>query len=132
MMNTWRIALVLMVTSALVSGCAKPDWVEQTLVTVDVTGTWLAAEGIVFELNLEQHGQKVTGSVSRGPVGGQAAVEGTVSGDVFRFSTVGPSYTMMQGDMTVSGDDMNGDLRAPSRVTVHLRRVSTSPRQSQQ
>ena len=22
------------------SGCARPDWIEQTLVTVDVTGTW--------------------------------------------------------------------------------------------
>ena len=24
------------------SGCARPDWIEQTLVTVDVTGVWRA------------------------------------------------------------------------------------------
>jgi hypothetical protein len=53
-MNTWRIALVLMVTFALVSGCAKPDWVEQTLVTVDVTGTWVRTEGPRYEMKLDQ------------------------------------------------------------------------------
>jgi len=44
-MNTWRIALVLMVTFAMGSGCAKPDWIQQTLVTVDVTGTWVREGG---------------------------------------------------------------------------------------
>ena len=53
-MNTWRIALVLMVTFALVSGCAKPDWVEQTLVTVDVTGTCVRTEGPRYEMKLDQ------------------------------------------------------------------------------
>jgi hypothetical protein len=33
------IALALLATLALGSGCAKPDWIQQTLVTVDVTGT---------------------------------------------------------------------------------------------
>jgi hypothetical protein len=27
------------------SGCAKPDWIQSTLVTVDVTGTWLGVRG---------------------------------------------------------------------------------------
>jgi len=25
---------------AVVSGCARPDWIERTAATVDVTGTW--------------------------------------------------------------------------------------------
>ena len=35
---------ILVAALACVSGCARPDWIEQTLVTVDVTGTW---EGFV-------------------------------------------------------------------------------------
>ena len=27
------------------SGCARPDWIEQTLVTVDVTGTLAGGRG---------------------------------------------------------------------------------------
>ena len=43
-MNT--IARVILVAVlAFGSGCAKPDWIEQTLVTVDVTGTWQSTEG---------------------------------------------------------------------------------------
>jgi hypothetical protein len=32
--------VILMAILAFGSGCAKPDWIEQTLVTVDVTGRW--------------------------------------------------------------------------------------------
>jgi len=50
-MNT--IARVILVTVLVFgSGCAKPDWIQQTLVTVDVTGTWLDTAG-KLELNLE-------------------------------------------------------------------------------
>ena len=67
------------------SGCAKPpDWIEQTLVTVDVTGTWRGSPG-AFELKLEQHGSKVTGTIFVPVSTNTGAIEGSVSGDVFRF-----------------------------------------------
>jgi hypothetical protein len=37
-MKTMALALVG-VTLVLASCCARPDWIQQTLVTVDVTGT---------------------------------------------------------------------------------------------
>jgi hypothetical protein len=48
------LALALLATLALGSGCAKPDWIQQTLVTVDVTGTWRSTEGGLLQLDLEQ------------------------------------------------------------------------------
>ncbi len=32
--------LIFVAVLAFGSGCAKPDWIQQTLVTVDVTGVW--------------------------------------------------------------------------------------------
>jgi hypothetical protein len=66
---------------AIGSGCARSDWIERTLVTVDVTGTWEGSAPTVagqswLRLILEQHGARVTGSVesSRGaPQGGSIA-----------------------------------------------------------
>ena len=46
------------------SGCAQKDWIDRTLVTVDVTGTWRATNitnGIVVQLELEQQGATVKG-----------------------------------------------------------------------
>jgi len=48
------------------SGCAQKDWIDRTLVTVDVTGVWQGAfvtPGYSgdMELVLEQRGAKVTG-----------------------------------------------------------------------
>src|SRR5262245_28435770 len=75
-----------------VAGCAHPDWIEQTLVTVDVTGewrgSWASSVPGVFAgnrpvgLTLTQKGPKVTGQITigsqaEGPVG---PIEGTVSG----------------------------------------------------
>ena len=62
---------ILVAALACGSGCARPDWIEQTLVTVDVTGTWqgsvVHASGIaLYELTLEQQGPKVKGRL-RGP-----------------------------------------------------------------
>jgi hypothetical protein len=40
------IARVLIVAAlAFSSGCARTDWIERTLVTVDVTGTWFGRAG---------------------------------------------------------------------------------------
>jgi hypothetical protein len=32
--------MLILATLAFGAGCAKSDWIERTLVTVDVTGTW--------------------------------------------------------------------------------------------
>jgi len=75
-MNT--IARVILVAVlALGSGCAKPDWIDQTLMTVDVTGTWRDSGGTI-DLTLEQQGSKVTGSmIWRGSF---TSASGTISG----------------------------------------------------
>jgi hypothetical protein len=81
--------VILVATLTCGSGCARTDWIEQTLVTVDVTGTWQGSTaGGAFELVLEQQGARVTGSmVMRGFTGGNRTgpIAGTVAGDVFTF-----------------------------------------------
>ena len=39
------IGLLIATTLEIGSGCAKPDWIDGTLVTVDVTGTWTGSVG---------------------------------------------------------------------------------------
>src|SRR5215510_5823188 len=93
-MIAWLVIAFLVLT---VAGCAHPDWIEHTLVTVDVTGewrgTWASSVPGVFAgnrpviLTLAQKGPKVTGQItipsqSEGPV---SPIEGTVSGDIFDF-----------------------------------------------
>ena len=138
-MNTWRIALVLMVTFAMGSGCAKPpDWIEQTLVTVDVTGTWRGPGAL--ELKLEQHGSKVTGTIFVPVTTTTGTIEGSVSGDVFRFRQTSGTYGPWQGQLTVNGDEMSGLITSTSGATTGgrpqinavLKRVSSSPPPSQQ
>jgi hypothetical protein len=55
----------------VVAGCARQDWIDRTLVTVDVTGTWSGyikgtstggSREVTFELR--QEGPKVTGVVN--------------------------------------------------------------------
>ena len=109
---TW---LMLVVTLAL-SGCAKPDWIEQTLVTADVTGLWVGSYdrpggGVGFEARLElaQQGGKVSGTfrVVGAAVPAQMGaarsgpIDGSVAGDVFTFTQ---SNGPVVGEMTVSGD----------------------------
>jgi hypothetical protein len=116
----------------LTTGCARPDWIESTLVTADVSGTWTGtwshttARG-PFELKLRQLGSKVQGEVWKGgleSLGGP--VEGTVSGDVLRWSQPNGN---LSGELTVGVDEMSGALanRHPihgvrSRMHVILRR----------
>jgi hypothetical protein len=78
------------------AGCATPpDWIERTLVTVDVTGTWYGASSVkagagypTLWLELQQEGPKAKGS-TRATTGGTALlagpIEGTIAGDVFTF-----------------------------------------------
>jgi hypothetical protein len=104
------------------SGCAKQDWIDRTLVTVDVTGTWSGtmmtagsggaggARDVVFEL--EQKGSMVKGTM-RVTSRGQApdTLEGTVAGDVFRFKD--PRATW-EGELTISGEEMAGRVMTGS------------------
>ena len=108
-------------------GCARsPDWIEQTLVTVDVTGVWrgdMATSGSKFpwELTLQQVGSKVTGQLrqeinasSSGPI------EGRVNGDTFHFRTARGAT----GELHVNGDEMTGPGTAASggQASFSLRR----------
>jgi hypothetical protein len=131
-MKTIRGALLL---AALTfgAGCAKSDWIERTLVTVDVTGTWSGSVGgrtSRFLFELEQQGQTVKGSFQ--VVGGghnvgyevsTRPIAGTVAGDVFRFRQ---TYGGFEGELTVNGDEMigqvsGGDMGSPRSIS--LRRV---------
>ena len=134
------------------SGCARSDWIDRTLVTVDVTGAWTgkayiphAVTGLIVDvrLELEQQGPKVKGSIRpRGSIPWRSLdrsstagpIEGSVAGDVFRFKqTSGPSIAV-NGEMTVSGDEMTGNVRwAAGRRDLVLRRVdSPAPPSPQQ
>jgi hypothetical protein len=131
---------ILVAALACGSGCTRPDWIEQTLVTVDVTGTWLGSVGgtggqggASYELVLEQQGPKVKGSVQRhGSVPPSATsgnlsgpIAGTVAGDVFSFrQTNGP----LTGETTVSGDEMTGEVSFVLVRTITLRRVNSPSR----
>ena len=90
------------------SGCARPDWIEQTLVTVDVTGVWRGTiyGGGAMELTLQQSGARVNGQVKLSPgTSYSGPIEGTVSGDTFRFSSQGGEVI---GELQVNGDEMTG------------------------
>jgi hypothetical protein len=122
------------IATALVfaSGCAQTDWIDRTLVTVDVTGSWHGTIGGVGSsmgsssemwLDLQQAGSKVTGSVRFKPdqaFGNSGPIEGSVSGDVFQYRLLrGSTYI----DLTVSGDEMTGQT---SGRPVIFRRVGAS------
>jgi len=116
---------------ALFSGCAKEDWIDRTLVTVDVTGTWATANRSVV-LKLAQEGPMVTGSmVALGTMFGggvSGAIEGTVSGEIFRFKQTSGTIWLKESEMTVSGDEMSGRM---NNGIATLRRVDSSRPSSQ-
>jgi hypothetical protein len=111
------LAATLLVVGAL--GCAqRTDWIQGTLVTVDVSGLWrgrltvatgtggLGGIGGEMELTLTQHGLKVTGE---GRIrADRVRIEGTVRGDVFSFSELGGR---LHAQATVAGDEMSGGGR---------------------
>jgi hypothetical protein len=117
---------------AFCSGCASTDWIDRTLVTVDVTGTWVGRTGggssrdVVLEL--EQKGSIVKGLVKSPGAGGagfpQGVIDGSISGDVFKFRN---SRGNLEGEMTVSGEEMDGrvSLSGSSR-SISLRRVDST------
>ncbi len=94
----------------LVEGCAqRTDWVEGTLVTVDVTGVWKGrtTTGVTgeMEMTLTQRGAKVTGE---GRIrADRVAIEGTVRGDMFSFNAGG----RLRAEAQIDGDRMSGQGR---------------------
>jgi hypothetical protein len=127
----WAIAAAVV----LASGCAQKDWIDRTLVTVDVTGSW---HGIPvgptvghpgeFWLDLKQEGTTVRGFLQAkgaasppGPVGGP--ISGTVTGDVFRFQS---TRRIVVGELTVNGDEMSGTVSIGGTRPITLRRVDPS------
>jgi len=120
--------MIVVAVLAFGCGCARSDWIQSTLVTVDVTGRWLDTGG-VLELTLQQQGSRVKGSMvwrgsfttASGTVFG--AIEGDVNGDVFRFKQTGGVDIGANGEMTVNGDEMTGNVRwAAGRRDVVLQR----------
>jgi hypothetical protein len=136
---TW----VLIVAALVGWGCARPDWIERTLVTVDVTGIWSGTlrgpggTGGVFPggtlwFELEQQASTVKGTMRY--VGSahpelpsmSRPIDGTVTGDVFRFRQRDGN---MEGELTVSGDEMTGQvLIGVGPRALSLRRVDPSSR----
>jgi hypothetical protein len=133
----------LLIAAALLlgSGCAKQDWIDRTLVTVDVTGTWEGSvsgvpgygspRDLLFEL--VQQGATVKGFM-RLPSGGSSSaagysrvnpgpIDGTVAGDALRFRLTNSS---LEGELTVSGDEMNGTVSISGTRPLFLRRVDPS------
>jgi hypothetical protein len=130
-----RVLLVAMLACG--AGCTTPpDWIQRTLVTVDVTGHWhgvtLARTGTYTVpevwLDLKQEGPKATGSMlakGRNFVTGPVPIEGTIAGDVFRFRQAnGPA----RGELTVRGDEMTGEVTIGDSVPMTLSRGESSPR----
>ena len=124
--------LLLATLLAMTAGCAQKDWIDRTLVTVDVTGTWSGRQetGLSGELRfeLEQQGSTVKGFLrTRGRSGLLTAdpIDGTVAGDVFRFRNMRGDA---EGELTVNGDEMNGrvSLTESSSRPISLRRVDSS------
>jgi hypothetical protein len=119
------VGVLIAATLAVGFGCARSDWIDRTLVTVDVTGIWERV-GSTLQLELRQQGPNVNGYLRLPAPGNQLSgpIEGSVAGDTFRFRRVnGPG----EGEMTVSGDEMAGQIRGlPTMPQVTLRRVDPS------
>ena len=128
-------ALLIAAALGVASGCAKTDWIDRTLVTVDVTGTWFGSPGGApgvypvpdLLLELEQQGSTVTGSMRAGASWGVSELDGAVAGDVFRFRN---KRGNIEGELTVSGDVMSGRISTQSlgAQPFSLRRVDPSSR----
>ena len=125
-----RAIWALLATALVLGSCAQKDWIDQTLVTVDVTGIWegdihsaTGPGGGGLALTLQQKGAKVVGTSRLPATGGQnnGTGEGTVSGDTLRFHDERRAFT---GELQVNGDDMMGPgtLQNWGRITITLHR----------
>ena len=126
-----RVPLGLTIASTI--GCAQNDWIDRTLVTENVSGSWYgtmvgpAAGGSRedIRLTLKQAGGKVTGEFRTSGrlaswITTEGALEGTISVDVFKFVDARRTLT---GELTISGDEMHGVI---GRYRADVRRVESS------
>jgi hypothetical protein len=129
-----RSLLPLLTLLILVSGCTRPDWIDRTLVTVDVTGTWegsaARSSSGTFQLSLEQQGSRVKGFIrSTGSCSGGLSIvgrlEGVLAGDRFSFKQ---TNAFVAGELTVNGDEMTGGATGGcGQFQITLRRVNAPP-----
>ena len=115
--------LIVLALSSL--GCARGDWINETLTLADVTGTWEGqfhfrglGGGSVRPIRfvLQQNGQRVRGEV-QGPDGAPIGTfEGRVNGEVLSWQMSGqwklpsgssPSASY-SGETTANGDELSG------------------------
>ena len=140
-----RTGSFLIVFFALANlGCARGDWISETLTLVDVTGTW---EGTVVFRNLvstapgeratrwvlQQKGEKVRGVAQQLDGEPLGTVEGLFNGEVFNWQLTGAPYSpragqnpsTYRGAATVNGDERSGrgDGHLCVPCTFVLRRV---------
>ena len=118
---------VILLALALGAGCtgSRSVGIEGMLEMTNVTGTWQSVEGIAVRMVLEQSVTKVSGRMFVQPsvFSAGADIEGSVAGEVFRFSMKGANLV---GEMQVSADDMSGYVRGSvflSRTALRLQRV---------
>src|SRR5256885_2295302 len=108
---TRRHLLGLVVCAA--PGCARADWIESTLVTVDVTGDWMGEWRFpqftgTLQLTLNQRGGRVIGDAR---VSGlmdsknDGAIEGDINGDLIYLRQLHGSLRL---ELAVNGDVMTG------------------------
>jgi len=128
MRTWWRLTLVLILTIGL--GCANKDWIDRTLVTENVTGSWYGAMGgrDGLWLTFKQEGSKVTGEFHTTGylaswISTDGPIEGTVAGDVFTFAD---SRGTFRGETRIEGDEMTGQITTSRPVRIILRRVDAS------
>ena len=134
-----RKVILLVALLIVVTGCARSDWIDRTLVTVDVTGTWegWSSKNSAYRISAEQEGTRVKGflqNTARACANVEQAgpIEGSVAGDVFTFRQ---TSGLVSGQMTVSGDEMSGGGSGGcGQFHLTLRRVNaasgaTSPKQ---
>jgi hypothetical protein len=128
------VGLLAVVTLAFGSGCVQKDWIDRTLVTVDVTGTWegtmealAGGGGGLIRLELHQEGSIVTGQMQSyarsGSIVPSGPIAGSLAGDVFRFRNARESLT---AELAVDGDEMKGHAVSAWQFRVSLRRVDPS------
>ena len=138
---------LLIVLALLIAGCARGDWINQTLTLVDVTGTWEGpfqfqepTRGVERTARwvLQQKGGKVRGEAQGRDGTPLGSIEGLVNGEVFSWRLTGqfvpfpagnaPSRSY-RGEATITLDEMSGRADGPNcPCTVLLRRAGSDAR----
>ena len=129
-----RAALgVIAAAFVFVSGCAKQDWIDRTLVTIDVTGVWegtvtARASNLAIELDIKQEGARVTGVIKGfrnfdGNLVPPIPIEGTLSGDTVSFHEASGARSRLIVEVQVNGDEMNGSgsMNTSWGIVLHRR-----------